>query len=201
MSKMLTLAALTLGLTAGPVFAGVSSPSGVLVAEAEKKTDVKVEPTGEHMSDAQKANLEGLVKELQAIQANSDVTEEQKQALATSLSAMADGATQPSEESVEALASSLSTAKKDGEIDKNEAMQIAQDISKVFSSAEIPPEEVKAAATEVQGILEASGVDKDTAKQVADDLMKIGEELKKNAAEGQKKVEEATGGKKGRRGR
>ena len=173
MSKKVTMLAVCFGLAAGPVFAGPA------VADAEKKTEVSVQPTGEHMSDAQKQNLEMLKKELVNIQASSEVTDAQKESLAKSLSAITEGATKPSEESVQALASSLSAAKADGEVAPEEAMKIAQDLSTVFNSANVSTDEVKAAVTDVQTIMEASGVDKATVEKLVADLMVIGEEMQK----------------------
>lgn len=190
MSKKITLIALVFSLTAGPVFAG---PRGDRIADAATRSAARAEPTGEHMSDLQKKNLATLQSDLEAVKAGSEVTQEQKDALAKSLAAIPDGATKPSDEAVAALAGSLAEAKADGKMEPNEAKQLASDVMKVLESAGVPPEEVQAAMTDAKAVLEASGVDKADAELVASHLKRIADEIQKNVDLGKANVQEATG--------
>ena len=203
MSKKIALIAVSFCLTAGPVFAGPMGGRAARWADASATTE-KAPPSGEHMSDAQKSNVEALAKELKAIQEGSQVTEDQKKAMADSLMAIADTAHKPSQESVDNLVKSLNAAKADGEIAPNEAMRLAQDIAKVIDSSGASQEDVQGAIQDAQSILVASGVSKETAMVVAQDLQVIAKEVQSNVSQGKAAVEEATGGstkKKSRRGR
>lgn len=141
-------------------------------------------PSGTHLSETQKQNLQKLQADLQAIQQGSQVTTEQKQALKNDLMAMAEGATKPDPALVQQLANDLSEAIADGSIDNKEKAQLANDLQKVMTSANIPPEEVNQAIADAQAILTASGVDKSEVQTIVSDLKAIATEAKNNAPNG-----------------
>ncbi|MBI3271020.1 MAG: hypothetical protein HYZ53_18600 [Planctomycetes bacterium] len=125
------------------------------------------------VSDQQQANLKKLGSDLQALQGDSEVTDAQVQALKSSLRAMADGATKPSQESVNKLATDLSAALDDGSLSTKEQAQLVFDLQTVLNSAHIPPAEVQAAIADAQAILKASNVDSSDVQLIASDLQAI----------------------------
>lgn len=137
--------------------------------------------TSPKMSEQQQANLKNLQNDLLGIKADSQVTQEQKDALAYSLMAMADGATKPSQESVDKLASDLSEAMADGTLANREKVALANDVAAVMNSANIPQSEVEAAVSAAQALLTASGISKSDVQVIVNDLKAIGTEAKKNA--------------------
>jgi hypothetical protein len=137
---------------------------------------------GTKMSDQQKANLQNLQNDLLGIKADSQVTPEQKDALAYSLMAMADGATKPDQTTVDKLASDLSEAMADGTMSNRERVMLANDVASVMNSANIPQSEVDQAVVAAQNILAASGISKNDVQMIVKDLKVIAAEGQKNAA-------------------
>jgi hypothetical protein len=133
------------------------------------------------MSAQQQTNVQTLSNDLNAIKSGSQVTPEQKQALSESLIAMADGATKPSQASVDALSADLSEAMTDGNLSNKEKMQLSNDLAEVMNSANIPKSEVDAAIADAQAVLTASGVDKADVQEIAGDLQAIAKEGQANA--------------------
>ena len=156
-----------------------------------KAQTTEVQPTGEHMSEAQKGNVQALTMTLEMLKGESQVTDGQKEQLKKDLMNVADGANKPSEETVAALTASLTEALADESLTPMEAKQVASDLSKVLNSAGISQEEAMAAAESAKAVLEASGVSKEDAMKVAESLKAITAELQKNVAAGAEKVEQA----------
>lgn len=189
MKSILTLLALlvaTVPAFAGPLGGGGGNrpaPTGSHLANAKAKARSAAEnhTAGQNMSDQQKANVQKLQSDLASIKAGSTVTEAQKQAVKDSLTALADGAVKPSEESVIALADSLTTALADEDLTPQEKIQIANSVEAVLTSANISQAEVEALVASTQALLVASGVTREEARTVADDLRAIGIELRANA--------------------
>ncbi len=129
----------------------------------------------------QKQNLVKLQADLAAIQAGSNVTTTEKQQLAATLAACADGATKPSKASVQTLSDSLSSALSDKTVTTKEKARIAAAVQGVLTSASIPAAEVEALVASVQAVLKASGVSREILQVVVNDLRAIGAELKNNA--------------------
>lgn len=125
------------------------------------------------VSEQQQQNLLTLKNDLVALQAESAVTQAQIQALSTSLMAMADGATKPSQELVTALATDLSAALDDGDLTAMEQATLARDLEAVLDSANIPPSELEAVLKDVQAILVSSNVDKADVQKIVADLQAI----------------------------
>ncbi|MBI3879974.1 MAG: hypothetical protein HY301_07900 [Verrucomicrobia bacterium] len=135
---------------------------------------------GSHLSPTQQQNLKQLQTDLGSIKSGSQVTTEQKQALAKSLRAMADGATKPNPALTQQLANDLSQAVADGKLSVPEKMKLSQDLTAVMNSANIPPAEVNQAIADAQVILVASGVTKAEVQKVAADCQAIAAEAKKH---------------------
>ena len=125
------------------------------------------------VSEQQKANLVTLRSDLAALQAESAVTQEQVKALAASLMAMADGATKPSQASVNKLAADLSAALDDGDLSVMEQAQLARDLESVLTSANVTQGEFDAVVSDVKAVLAASNVDKGDVSKIVADLQSI----------------------------
>lgn len=134
----------------------------------------------DQMSSQQQSNLSKLEQDLKDIKAGSQVTDQQKQDLANSMTTLVKGTTKPSQESVDQLSSHLSSAVDDGNLTKAEQVQLAQDVAVVLNSANIPPEEVQAVISDVEQILISSGVDQSDVALVVSDLQSISQELQSN---------------------
>lgn len=132
------------------------------------------------MSDQQKANVEKLVADLQAIKTGSQVTQEQKNKLALDLKTLAQGANKPSKESVEKLATDFSAALQDKQISKDEQAALTTDFQQVLNSANISPSEVETVVKDAQEILVASGITKEDGDLIVSDLKAIAAEIQKN---------------------
>lgn len=125
------------------------------------------------VSDQQQENLQKLAGDLEGIQADSEVTQDQVKALSSSLQAMSDGATKPSQESVDKLSTDLSSALDDGNLSTMEQAQLTRDMQAVMNSANIPASEVEAAMTDAKTILTASNVDQADVQLVVSDMQAI----------------------------
>lgn len=172
---------------------GKPSPPARTQPSPAKKPDTssiaaatKAEPrTGSRetrMSDAQQQNVQNLATDLSSIKEGSSVTQEQKDALSTSLMALADGATQPDPALVETLASDLSDALADGDLSNKEMIQLANDLETVMNSANLEADEVAQAVSDAQSILDASGIDASDVETIVRDLEAIAEEAQSNAS-------------------
>jgi hypothetical protein len=174
---------------ASSVFAGPLGGGGGMRSAPQARSGSRT--AGQNMSEQQKSNVQKLQSDLAAIKAGSNVTDAQKQDLKNSLVALADGATKPSEESVTALANSLSAAFADKTLTTPEKAQITKNVEAVLKSANIPQSEVEALAASAQAVLIASGVSKADAQTVANDLRAISAELKAKAAAVRSKTSDA----------
>lgn len=131
-------------------------------------------------TEAQQQNIQKLEDDLNAIKANSQVTEQQKQDLKNSLYALAEGATKPDKATVDKLATDLSSALADGNFSNQEKAQLANDLETVMNSANIPAEEVEAAITSITAILKSSNISKEDVAVIKTDLQNIAAERKVN---------------------
>ncbi len=162
-------------LSAGPLGGGGAARSRA--AETERSA-----PSGQNLSAAQQGNLQKLQADLAALKAGSQVTPELKAAVKTSLLALADGATRPSQESVSALAGSLSSALADQDVSQQEKVAIARSVQAVLASAGLPPEEVDQLVAATSELLLAAGVDRSDVQMVVADLQAIATEARSNLA-------------------
>ena len=115
------------------------------------KTDLK------SASPATRAAVKKLVADWESIQAGSELTNADLQGFADSLRAAADGATQPSAESFEALQEHFVSALLDGAISAEEEAVLTTDFTNLFSSADIPPDESQAIVDDALVVLSKLG--------------------------------------------
>ena len=94
-----------------------------------------------------------------------------EQQLATDLTAMAEGATKPSQANEAAAA--------DKNLSSREIAQLTSDFNKVLNSAGISVSEFNAVVSDAQTILKASGISSSDAALIAADLKAIGAEVQK----------------------
>ena len=107
-----------------------------------------------------------------------------KQQLAADLTAMAEGATTPSQATVQKLVNDLTAATADKSLSSREIAQLTSDFNKVLNSAGISVSEFNAVVSDAQTILKASGVSSADATLIAADLKAIGAEVQKTAQTG-----------------
>jgi hypothetical protein len=129
-------------------------------------------------SDAQRDNLKQLHDDLEAIRADSEVTPEMVGQLVADLTAAADGATPPSEESVTQLKEDFTAAVEDGQFTPAEVKTLQDDFAAVLESAGVSAEAATAIKSDLRVIIEASGVDQEDVKTIVADLTAIAEEFK-----------------------
>ena len=137
-------------------------------------------PDGARMSATQQQNIDTLTSDLAAIKSGSSVTQKQKQALASDLMAMADGATKPDQALVQSLSTDLSDAMIDGELSSREMAKLAADLEAVMNSASVPASEVNKAIADARAILASSGVDSSDVQTIVGDLKAIAAEAQKH---------------------
>ena len=138
-------------------------------------------PDGSNLSSTQQRNVEKLKSDLESIKGKSHVTPQMKQQLAADLTAMAEGATKPSQATVQQLVNDLTAAAADKNLSSREIAQLTNDFYKVLNSAGISVSEFNAAVCDAQTIIKASGVSSADAALIAADLKAIGAEVQKTA--------------------
>ncbi len=141
---------------------------------AAKKRSTSTTSTQQH------PNVDKLQADLAALLSKSQVTPAMKQQLANDLMAMCDGATKPSQASVQKLADDLSAALADKKISQRELAKLTADLQAVLNSANISMDEFTAVVNDAKTILTASGVSKADVQMIVADLQAIGAELKKH---------------------
>ncbi len=107
------------------------------------------------------ANVRQLLQDLRAIAPGSIVTDEQKQALAADLTALATGLVQPSASVVDQLADDLAATVAGGHLTHKVEIVLASDLATVFNASNASnadPARVQAAINEVATLLAAYGV-------------------------------------------
>ena len=123
--------------------------------------------------DSQRQNLAKLKADLKAIHGKSQITKQQKQAVAQELYAILSAAQRPSQESVQALAGDLTQFLADGKIGPGEAFQLTTDISSVLSAANISQESAQKLKAEVQVLLKASNLTQADVKLLQQDIQAV----------------------------
>jgi len=150
-------------------------------APKQKETaDPRAKPTGKQGAKEppagavqQQQNLARLKSDLQAIYKNSNVTPAQRQAVANDLRRILASATQPSSQSVNALANDLCNAVADGALDPAECMKLADDVAEVLASANISQQDAQQLMRDVQTLLRASNVTQADAQRILNDVQAI----------------------------
>jgi hypothetical protein len=133
--------------------------------------------SGPKMSSTQQSNVDKLKGDLATMQAGSQVTPAMKQQLAADLTAMCEGATKPSQASIDKLATDLTAAMADKKLSQAEIAKLTADIYKVLNSAGISADEFNAVVADAKAILTASGVNKNSVQLIVADLQAIGAEF------------------------
>lgn len=128
---------------------------------------------GELVSDTQKANIQKLFRDLNAIRASSDVTCQQIVQLVRDVGRAVDGAVAPSAETLDKLTSDLTAALEDGAVNLLEIATLKSDLDAVLASANVPQEEIDALVADVQTIVTASGVTSEQLSTLLQDLKAI----------------------------
>ena len=125
--------------------------------------------------------MEKLKRDLESMKGKSQVTPQMKQQLAADLTAMAEGATKPSQASLQKLVNDLTAATADKNLSSREIAQLSSDFYKVLNSAGISAAEFNAVVSDAQTLLKASGVGSADVALIASDLKGIGAEVQKTA--------------------
>lgn len=164
------------------MLAGDLGFAGTVAAETTVQPNVEVTPPIDlavdvGISDQQKENLAQLAQDLNAIHDDSDVTQAQLENLASDVANVLDGATQPSQESIDQLQQTFQAAIEDGQISTVEVIQLKQDFSAVLESANISQDELLAVYEDVLGIVDASNITQDDIDAIASDVTAIREEF------------------------
>ncbi len=160
------------------------STSGVNTATV-KKAGSAVEKNSStqrsaRMSAEQQKNVDKLASDLQAIHAGSTVTQAQKDALATSLTALAEGSNPPDPNLVQSLAKDLSSAVSDGQMSGKEKIALANDLEAVMNSANVSKQEIDQAISDTETVLSASGIDASDVDRIVADLQAIAKQAQGN---------------------
>ena len=106
----------------------------------------------------QKQNLAKLKSDLEVIHGKSQVTPQQKQAVAQDLYKILSTANKPSQASVQSFANDLTKYLADGKITTLEAMKLTQDIEAVLASANISQQDEQKLMRDVQTLLKATNL-------------------------------------------
>ncbi len=152
---------------------------GAIIEQLPNHPGVEWEP-GQNISDQQKENIKQLLQDLERLKEESEVTDEQKEALVDSFVAVFDDATRPDSETVVEFATSLQDALEDGEVSLSEYRDLKEDFNAILESANISPDEVKGFVNALQDVIDSSNVDRDDLEVIASDLAAIREEFQEN---------------------
>lgn len=120
-------------------------------------------------ANARKA-VDKLLTDWQSIQVGSNLTPDELQALADDLKAAADGATQPSAESVATLRTNALLAIADGDLSDAEADSLLGDLKGVFLSADISETESDKIVHDVAVIVDKISLSPDEVTMIAGDV-------------------------------
>lgn len=183
-STALASAANTDGLSKDDIAAQKSAlQSSLKISDATQEQIDKVSSAFDKVvSDQQQANLQKLSGDLKSLQSGSDVTQDEVKALQSSLSAMCDGATKPSQESVNKLGTDLSSALDDGNLSNKEMAQLTYDLDAVLNSANIPMDEFTAVVNDAEAILKSTNVSPSDLQTIKADCQAIYASLNPPAA-------------------
>ncbi|MCA9793913.1 MAG: hypothetical protein KC910_19020 [Candidatus Eremiobacteraeota bacterium] len=171
---MRTTALLLLLLLLAPAWARPDRP--------ERNHDRTSDPKS-HVTPTQQGNLQKLQSDLLKLKGESQVTQAQKDKLATDLYALADGAHKPEKATVDKLAADLTSAVADSSLSQAEMAKLMRDIEAVLNSAGMTSQEVSAVIGDAQQILASSNVDRAEVQMVVADLEAIAREVQKNVTE------------------
>jgi hypothetical protein len=132
------------------------------------------------VNTVQTQNLQRLQADIAIIKTKTEASAEQKQKLQHDLLTAASGA-KPSEDSVRALAESLSIAIADKKIATADQAKLARDLFSIVNCAAMNAEQTDAVVADAKEILVVSGTPKTVAATVGTNMKAIAAELQKGA--------------------
>lgn len=157
---MINKSLVVLMLVLFPVLVFAQSPSEQLTSPSTGTPQI---------SEEQQANIAKLKGDLATIKQKSQITEEQKQKLASDVETMLSGAVKPSQETIDVFVATLLAVIADGKLTNVEIAQLTKVINELLVSANVSSENFQAVWNDLFAILEASGISQeDTATIVAD---------------------------------
>ena len=159
---------------------GVTPPSQPTQPAAQPATRPAMQPatTTANPTPVQQA-LARVRADLAAIQANSQVTPEQKQQLAKDLLATAQSANKPTAATVAALANDLSAAFAQKPLPETDCNRLLTDLAAVLNPANIQSAQMQAIFADIQAIFQVNGLSRKDAMRIADDAKAIAAETKR----------------------
>ena len=164
---------------AAPVYGQVKSDSHNHWAQQRDSRFGASNLRGERLNDDLKDAINQLIRDLQMIKDESDITQEQIDALRASLIAMLDEAQRPDRELVEIFFEDLADALADGTLDIEERLLLLGDLYDVLESANIEPDEFWDVADDVRVIGDASNVDRNDVILIINDVRAIIDALRR----------------------
>jgi hypothetical protein len=117
---------------------------------------------------------------LAAIKANSPVTAQQKQLIATDLMAAAQGANKPSPLTAANLANSLAAAFAEKPMADKDCSRLLSDLAAVLNPAKIQPAQMRAIYADIQAIFQANGMARNEAVKIVDQVKAVAAETQRS---------------------
>ncbi|SRR6266567_4556353 len=124
--------------------------------EAQPHLPKRSAPTSQR-STTQQRNVEKLKGDLESIKGKSQITPQLKQQFAADSTAMAEGATKPSQATVQEWVNDLTAATADKNLSSREVAQLTSDFNKVLNSAGFPCPKITPLSAMRKGPLRALG--------------------------------------------
>ena len=122
-----------------------------------------------------------LQTDVAAIKLNSPVTPGQKQQLARSLMALAQGPKKPSSGAVNKLVEDLSAALSQKALSEGTRSRLVQDLNGALNPGNLQPTQMRDIVSDVQAVFQTAGVSRKDAVAIGDDVKAIAGELQKSA--------------------
>lgn len=132
------------------------------------------------VSQAQVANVQKLITDLQAIRANSQVTPQMVEQLIKDTAGLLKGTQRPSQQSVARLVADWKSAAADRKISSRELVVLQKDLARVLTEANIPKSEVTAVVNDWKAIVRARGVTPEQMQTILTDVRAIAAEAAAN---------------------
>lgn len=124
--------------------------------------------------------LDRFVTDAVAIKAGAAATADQKQALATDLSALIKGSTKPAQATLTKLAGDFSTALSDKALANKDLAMISKYLNYILNSAPLTAARVQPLITGAQSVLKSAGITPATVEAVGGDLNLIFTQIQQN---------------------
>jgi len=124
--------------------------------------------------------LAQMNSEILTLKTNTAVTAAQIQQFARSLAAAVQGATKPTDGSLQKLSKDLLSALSEKPLNSNLRARLLQNLMAVLNGPGLTAGQVKNIVADIQGVLQMGGTSADRAKVVADDAQVISAEIRKS---------------------